>query len=114
MRYPAACMALSATFVIVGNAKADFPDLSGGYLCTGRCESTGSCLKVQQDGAGLSITNDDGYRVFGRVVSNSIIQAMDRIDAEKRLVDGTILQDPMRIEWGTEVTWIRTDLCPSP
>lgn len=114
LRYPRTWLALSATFVIVGNAKAELPDLTGGYLCTGRCGSIGSCLRIQQDGAELNISNEDGYRTFGRFQGNSIIQAMDWIDAQNGFVDGIILQNPTRVEWGNNAKWIRTALCPSP
>ena len=114
MRWPQTWMALSATFVMVENAKAELPDLAGGYLCTGQCGAVGTCLKIQQNGAELSVSGEDGYRTSGRLLGNSTIQVGDRVDTQKRFVDGTILLDPMRVEWGNDTAWIRTGLCPNP
>lgn len=105
---------LSAAFLIVGSAKAELPDLTGGYQCRGHCGPRWTCATIKQDGVELNIANGLGDQTPGRFLSNSKIQATDWDDARGGILDGTILQDPIRVEWDNGTVWIMTDICPGP
>lgn len=105
---------LLAVFLIVESTAAQLPDLTGGYLCTGRCEPGASCAMIAQNGIELIITNQHGDQTPGRFSSNSKIQTHDWNDARNGVLEGRISEDLTQVEWDNDTVWLRTALCPSP
>jgi hypothetical protein len=105
---------LLAAVLVVENAVAQLPDLTDGYLCTGRCEPGVSCVMIAQNGVELIITHQNGDQTHGRFLSNSQIQAGEPNDTGNGVLEGTISKDQTQVVWDNDTIWIRTELCPDP
>ena len=92
--------------VVSDETLAELPDITGGYLCSGRCGPGNACATIDQDGVELTLVNPQGQQSRGRFLSNSEIEFVDLV--------GFIDDKSARIVWDNNTIWIRTTLCPGP
>ncbi|MDH3664351.1 MAG: hypothetical protein OEU92_30790 [Alphaproteobacteria bacterium] len=95
-----------ASVMISDETWAQLPDLTGGYLCNGRCAPGNACAMIDQNGVELTIVDPQGRQGSGRLLSNSEIEFIDLV--------GVIDDQSASIAWDNDTIWIRTTLCPSP
>ena len=94
-----------ASFMNAHAIRAELPDLTGGYQCTGHCGPGNACATIDQNGVELTIVDPQGREASGRFLSNSSIEFGNRIG---------VIDDDARIVWNNDTIWMRTTLCPNP
>ncbi len=97
---------LFTSVLVSEKTRAELPDITGGYLCNGQCDSGNACATIDQDGVELTLVDPQGRQASGRFLSNSEIEFIDLV--------GVIDDKAVRIVWDNDTIWVRTTLCPDP